>query len=68
MTFKLIIDNGKPYEVIVNDDNELKVKLEEFKKMADSGDYAYFDIIILNEKDEDISESQFINELIGELS
>ena len=30
-------------------------------------DYAYCDIIVLNQKDEDISESQFIQEIIREI-
>jgi len=65
-TFKILFDNGKPYEVIVNNEVELKAEL---KKFYDSQKYEFliYSPIVLNSNDEDISETQFISEIIEEI-
>ena len=66
MIYKIIFDNGKPYEVLVNSEAELKEKLKEFyESQEDKTDY--FNAEVFNEQGEDISESQFINEIVGEI-
>jgi len=64
--YKIVFDNGKPYEVIVNNEEELKTELRKFYlENKDNDDY--FNAVVYNNKDEDISESQFIEEIIGEI-
>jgi hypothetical protein len=66
--YTLIIDIGKSYvENIETQDlvNELKKAYEKYKNHK--YDYAYFDVNILNEKGEDITETKFIQEIIGEI-
>ena len=65
MKFKLIVDYGKPYEQEINTDEELEEELLKLKEMAESGEYPNLDVKILNEKGEDITENQFIQEMIG---
>jgi hypothetical protein len=64
--YKIIFDNGKPFEEIVYNEIDLKNKLREFYLLNKDNDN-YFNAIVLNEKDEDISESQFIEEIIGDI-
>ena len=65
--YKVIFDNGKPFEEIFNSEEELRKGLSDFYLEIQKSDYAYCDVIVLNDKDEDISESQFIQEIIGEI-
>ena len=64
--YKIIFDNGKPFEEVVYNEIDLKNKLREFYLLNKDSDN-YFNAIVLNEKDEDISESQFIEEIIGDI-
>lgn len=71
MTYKLIVDYGRPYEEDVNSE-DLKSKLKDLKEISEKEDYPYFDIkiLVLNEVTReytDITETQFIKELIEEL-
>ena len=66
MKYKLFVDYGKPFEVELNTDEELKAELIKYKVMALSGDYPYLDVLVYNELGEDITEQQFINEMINE--
>ena len=66
-TYKIVVDNGKPYEVIAENEKELIAELKSQYLESQIEDYAYFDVKVYDEKDEDISESQFITELIGEI-
>jgi hypothetical protein len=65
MKYKIIIDCGIPYTEEVNTEEELKRILKGLKEKAENE--PHLDIIILDEKDEDISETQFIEEMIMEL-
>lgn len=65
MKYKIIIDAGIPYTEEADTDEELEKILQELKTKAENE--PHLDVIILNEKGEDISESQFIEEMIGEL-
>ena len=65
MKYKIIIDAGIPYTEQADTDEELQKILKELKTKAENE--PHLDIIILNEKEEDISETQFIQEMIAEL-
>jgi hypothetical protein len=64
--YKIIIDNGKPYEIEVNGSYELLKVLMNCYEDYKNNDYAYFDIqIFLN--DTDIIQSLFIENIIKEV-
>lgn len=66
MIYKLIFDNGKPYEDKAESEEELKEKLNNFYCLnKDNEDF--FDVKVFNNEDEDISESQFISEMIADI-
>lgn len=64
MTYKIIFDSGKPFEVIAETDEALEKALRDFYEYNKDSDYDY-DAKVYNEKDEDITESQLIQEMIG---
>ena len=66
-TFKVIIDNGKPSETTANGEIELRAVLKQQYAESQKTDYAYFDIKVYDDKGTDLSESQFITEIIGEI-
>lgn len=66
-TFKVIIDNGKPSETIANGEIELRAVLKRLYEESKKTDYAYFDIKVYDKYETDLSESQFITEIIGEI-
>jgi len=61
--FKLIVDTGKPSEEVVKDEVELKKRLTELYHEQENEP---FDVFVFR-GEEDISESQFISEMIGEI-
>ena len=63
--YKVIFDNRTPYEVFYNTDSSLKTGLKLFYKSQDMNDY--FNAKVFNDKNEDISESQYISEIVGEI-
>ena len=65
MKYKIIVDNGKPYEKIADSDEELKTQIDILREESKK-DNPYFDVTILNENNEDISETQYIQEMIKE--
>ena len=68
MKYKIIFNVGKPYEVIVNSEDELKQKLKDFyETYKDNDEYTYYEVNVFNENDDDITESQFIEEIVGEI-
>jgi hypothetical protein len=67
MNYKIIFDNGKPYEVLVLNERELKTELEKFYRMNKLIDNENFDCKVFDYEDNDISETQFISELIQEI-
>ena len=64
MKYKLIVDYGKPFEEIIKEEDLFK-KLKGYSNIAK--DSPYFDLKVENEKGEDITESQFITEMIGKI-
>jgi len=64
---KVIFDMGKPYEEVFNNEEELKKGLSDFYNINKSEDNAEYDAVVLNELGEDITESQFISEIIGDI-
>ena len=64
--YKLIIDNGKPY-VLNCLKHEIKTELEKVFKMSLIDEPSHLDIQILNDLDEDITNSEFITKLIEDL-
>jgi len=68
MKYKIIFNVGKPYEVVVNNEDELKQKLKEFyETYKENEEYSYYEVNVFNENDDDITESQFIEEIVGEI-
>lgn len=66
--YKVVFDNGKPYEEEFKTDEELKAGLKSFYvNSQENGEGYYMDAQVFNDKGEDISESQFIAEMIGEI-
>jgi len=63
MKYKLIIDNGKPYEVVVNSDDELRTELNKLKAQSEQENH-YIDVWVFNDQEEEITDSQFIQEMI----
>ena len=63
MVYKIIFDLGKPYEEIAKDEKDLKKKLKKFYLENRQSGYYYNAEVFFN--GEDISESQFITEMIG---
>jgi hypothetical protein len=63
ITFKIIFDNGKAYEVIANSEEDLKAELKSFYDYTNGEG----DAQVLNSNGEDISETQFIQEIIEEI-
>jgi hypothetical protein len=64
--YNIIFDDGKPYEVSVKGEIELKKELQKFYLKNKDND-GYYDASVFNEKNEDISESQFVEEIIGDI-
>ena len=63
--YKVVFDNGKPYEEFFDNDEDLRTALKNFyEKNKDNG---LIDARILDDKEEDISESQFIEETIRDI-
>jgi hypothetical protein len=60
--YTLVVDNGIPYEISC-DDNTIKAELTKLKARALKGDNPYFDVFVYF-KDKDITESQYIQEMI----
>lgn len=65
MKYKILFDNGKPFTLLVDSDDELKAQLKCF--YLGNRDNAYADAVIYNAKHKDISETQFIEEMIKEI-
>jgi len=66
MKYNLIIDNGKPSEETAENETELRVILKRGFEETKNTDYPV-DVFVYNEKGEDISESQFISEMISDI-
>lgn len=66
--FKVIFDAGRPYEVLFNSEEALKDGLKRFYEENNEPDGYPFDAKVFNSENEDISESQFIEEIIGEIT
>ena len=68
--FKIVFDNGKPYEIKVYGETELKNELKEFYLKNKTSEYP-FDAKVYtldsNNEEIDISEGQFIGELIADI-
>jgi hypothetical protein len=58
MKYNLVIDYGKPYEEEKKTEEEVLKKLEEIDNI-NKEEYAYFDVWIYDEKENDITEEMF---------
>jgi len=67
MKFKIIYDNGKPSEIIVNSEAELKAELKNIFKDVKTDYYSYCELDIFDENDKDITISPFISLMIAEI-
>ena len=77
MKYKVIFDNGKPYEETYENEAELKEALKKFY-LDNTNDKSHynFDVKVFcweynpsinNLEEVDITESQFINEIVGDI-
>lgn len=66
MKYTAIFDAGKPYDVGYDSDESLQKGLKDFFLQHRQGDYQ-FDVKVYNSLDEDISESQFISEMVADI-
>jgi hypothetical protein len=62
--YKVVFDAGKPYEKTFVGEKNLKRGLKEFY-LAHKDSDDFFDSHVYNEKGDDITESQFIDEMVG---
>ena len=65
MAYKIIFDNGKPYEIKVNNEVDLEKELKRF--YDNNKEEGYFNAEVYNEKGEDISESQLVEDIISKI-
>lgn len=64
--YLVVLDNGKPYSLNVFSDEELLKELTEFYiQNKDSG--CPFDVVVYDSQENDITESQFITEMVGDI-
>jgi len=56
--YKIVVDYGKPFEIDVNTELELKQELDKLKELNNSEDFAYFDIDITWKKTAFIKEAK----------
>jgi hypothetical protein len=64
--YKVVFDDGKPYERTFSSESALKKAIKDFYlKHKDSDDY--YDSHVYNSKGDDITESQFITEMVGQI-
>lgn len=64
--YKVIYDNGKPYEEQYINAQQLEAGLRKFYEDNKDSDYD-FDVTVLDDKDEDIGESQWIQEIVADI-
>lgn len=65
--YKLAIDAGCPFELSIDSEEELRAELVKLNAASKTDDYPYMDVTVYNDKGEDITESQFIEEMIREI-
>ena len=72
-SYRIVFDNGKPFEVVVTSEKELKAELKKFYEQNKQDnidqqvDSDWYTANVYNKQGEDISESQFISEMISEI-
>ena len=64
MMYKVFFYDGKTYEDFFNSEEDLREGLKSFYLKNKDEDY-FYNVAVFNELNEDISDSQFITELIG---
>ena len=66
-TYYIVSDYGKPDMEKVESDSALQKRLKELYYLSIDEEHPYFDVIVLNYKEEDITESQFISEMVADI-
>lgn len=66
MTYRVVFDNGKPYEEKFISINAVEQALREFYEKNKGSDYP-FDCRVYEQQEVDITESQLIDEIIGDI-
>jgi hypothetical protein len=64
--YEVVYDSGKPYNVFYVSETSMKKGLKDFY-LAHKDDDSYYDIQVYNMKGEDITESQFVQEMISDI-
>lgn len=65
MTFKIVVDLGKPYEKGFNDEREVLTYLEDLRKL-NQDEFGYFDVSVFDSLNNDVSD-YFFKKLKGGL-
>lgn len=65
--YTITIDYGKPYEETAQSETELKKVLSDLYALSQTEEFAYLDLVVYNDKDEDITESQYIQGIITDI-
>ena len=65
--YKVVFDNGKPYEESFKNQNDLKKALKRFYD-ENKDDDSPFDVKVYDEKENDITETQAIDEIVNEIT
>lgn len=64
--YRVVFDNGKPYEETYKGVVELTEGLKKFYEQNKDSDYQ-FDFTVYDERGNDMSESQFVQEIVAEI-
>jgi len=69
IAFKVVFDSGKPYEEEFKDIDALKIGLKAFYEQNEGTGYPFDSQVYLIENGEetDITETQLINEIVGDI-
>jgi len=60
--FTIIVDYGKPYDIKVGSERELKTELLKLKRQFEAGgedEYPYFDVFVDDEHGKDVTDKMF---------
>jgi len=66
--YTIVADYGKPYDIKVSTEEQLKKELEHLKEIYESEVHPYFDIWIYDENNKDVTSEVFKRYLIRYIS
>lgn len=57
--YTIVVDYGKPYDIKVSNEEQLKKELKHLKELYDSGEYPHFDVWIYDKNNKDVTSEVF---------